>query len=108
MTNNETINYESRVQIPEMYKWDLTPIYPNVEAWESARDQIKSRYKEIKKYQGRIMEFPGTLTEVLTFLSDLQSALRKLSCYASLSSDEDTRVSKYSGRPPDTACRWAA
>lgn len=95
MTNTETIRYESRAQIPEMYKWDLTPIFPNVEAWEDARDQIKSRYKEIEKYQGRIMESPGTLAEVLTFLSDLQSALRKLSCYASLSSDEDTRVSKY-------------
>ncbi len=97
MPATDNITFENRQDIPEKYKWDLTPIFNSLSEWEQTRDEIKSRYPEINTFKGRIMESAQTLADSLIFITDLQQDLRKLSCYASLSSDEDTRISKYQG-----------
>ena len=32
----EKLFYEDRKDIPEQYRWDLTIIFPDVDAWETA------------------------------------------------------------------------
>lgn len=93
----EQTTFESRTDIPAEYKWDLTPIFKSKEDWEKARDYLKSQPDQVEQFRGRVMESAGTLTETLLFITGLQEKLRKLSCYASLSSDEDTRVSLFQG-----------
>lgn len=97
MPVTENTTYQSRQEVPNEFKWDLAPIFPSVTEWEQARDDIKSKYTEIEQFRGRIMESAQSLADALTFITDLQQTLRKLSCYASLSSDEDTRISQFQG-----------
>ena len=97
MPVTENTTYQSREEVPTQYKWDLTPIFNSIAEWEQARDDVKSKYKEIEHFRGRIMESAQTLADALSFMTELQQTLRKLSCYASLSADEDTRVSLFQG-----------
>ncbi len=94
---SEQTTFESRTDIPAEYKWDLTPIFNTKEDWEKSRDDLKSQLSQIEQFRGRVMESSETLAETLLFTTGLQERLRKLSCYASLSSDEDTRVSLFQG-----------
>lgn len=89
--------FESRTDIPAEFKWDLTPIFKSKEEWEESRDQIKSNLNKVEQFRGRVMDSAENLADVLTFMTSQQEQLRKLSCYASLSSDEDTRVSLFQG-----------
>lgn len=88
---------KDRGAISEKYTWDLAPIFSSMEDWETARENIKVTLNEAGQFRGRVMESAEALADTLTFITDLQEDLRKLSCYASLSSDEDTRISKYQG-----------
>ena len=90
-------NYETRQEIPPRHKWDLSPIFPSLEEWEASRDEIKKSISKVEKFRGDVMTSATKLADTLTFLTDLEENLRKLSCYASLSSDEDTRISQYQG-----------
>lgn len=87
----------TRDTIDEKYKWDLRPIFQSVKEWENARDQIKEQIKSVEQFRDRVVKSPRDLADTLLYVSSLQEQLRKLSCYASLSSDEDTRVSIYQG-----------
>lgn len=87
----------NRDSIEEKHKWDLSPIYSSIEEWTSARDEVKTQIDSISQFRKKVMESPKHLADTLDFISGLQQKLRKLSCYASLSSDEDTRISTFQG-----------
>lgn len=89
--------YENRQDIPTRHKWDLSPIFPSLESWEISRDKINQRIGKVEKFRGEVMSSATNLADTLTFLTSVEENLRKLSCYASLSSDEDTRISQYQG-----------
>lgn len=94
MTEQQT---STRDTIDEKYKWDLRPIFQSIQEWEKSRDQIKEQIKSVEQFRGRVVKSPRDLADTLSYVSSLQEKLRKLSCYASLASDEDTRVSLYQG-----------
>ena len=89
--------FESRTEIPTEFKWDLSPIFVSKEEWEKSRDQIKSNLSNMEQFRGHVMDSAEKLADALIFMSSQQEQLRKLSCYASLSSDEDTRISLFQG-----------
>lgn len=91
------IKSSNRDSIEEKHKWDLSPIYSSIEEWTSARDEVKTQIDSISQFRKKVMESPKHLADTLDFISGLQQKLRKLSCYASLSSDEDTRISTFQG-----------
>lgn len=91
------IKSSNRDSIEEKHKWDLSPIYSSIEEWMSARDEVKTQIGSISQFRKKVMESPKHLADTLDFISGLQQKLRKLSCYASLSSDEDTRISTFQG-----------
>lgn len=96
-TETKPQTFETRGEIPLEHKWDLTPIFKTQKEWENARENIKDTLKDVDRFRNQVMKSSKDLADTLTFMSDLQEKLRKLSCYASLSSDEDTRVSQYQG-----------
>lgn len=91
------IKSSNRDSIEKKHKWDLSPIYSSIEEWTSARDEVKTQIGSISQFRKKVMESPKHLADTLDFISGLQQKLRKLSCYASLSSDEDTRISTFQG-----------
>ena len=80
---------KTRTEIEDTYKWDLTPIYPSVEEWRKEKVEIFKKIDTVQTYQGRLGRSAATLLEFLEFDSELNKTLTKLSCYASLLSDED-------------------
>ncbi len=71
--------------------WDLTDLYPNLEAWEAARDDLPARVGEVEKLKGTLSEGPDKLLEALTGKFELGKQASRLRIYASLLSDLDTR-----------------
>lgn len=107
-TSTKTPTFDSRLDIPTEYKWDLTPIFETVQDWEESKKEIKKDLKDISQFKGKVMNSPKNLGDTLTFTTALQEKLRKLSCYASLSSDEDMRVSQYQGMKQEVSQIYSA
>ena len=86
-----------RSKIPDQYKWDLTHIYANNEAWQKAKEKLVAEIPEIEKYKKTLGTSAQQLLGCLDLVTDLGKELSRLQSYASLSSDQDTRVSQYLG-----------
>ncbi len=74
--------------------WDLTDLYANSDAWEAERQQVLAKMKEVDAYRGRLGESAATLLEAADKISALQKSALRLLVYATLSADEDLRVSE--------------
>jgi len=86
-----------RKQIPDKFKWDLTAIYPSDQAWRADKDKLVSELPELRKFQGALGSSASRLADALETQSRLDKELARLYVYASMSSDQDTRVSAYQG-----------
>ncbi len=84
-----------RSKIPDKYKWNLTDIYPTEDAWKKAKEQLVGDLPSIEKYQGTLKTSPQQLLACLQLGSKLAKEYARLSSYASMNSDQDTRDSKY-------------
>ena len=84
-----------RAQIPDQYKWNLTDLYPNDEAWRAAKEKLAADIPKVKQFRGTLGKSPQQMLAALTFLSDLNKTFSRVYVYAGLKSDEDTRVSQY-------------
>lgn len=87
--------YSSRDEISEQYRWDLTSIFENDEAFLSALEKAKNYPEQCLSFQGRISQSPETLLEYLRFDDEMSIKLSKLINYANRKADEDTRSSLY-------------
>src|SRR5215467_3541978 len=86
-----------RSKIPDEHKWDLTAIYASDEAWRSAKAKLASELAKLRAFQGKLGNSASTLAEALELQSDLDKELTRLFVYASMCSDQDTRISLYQG-----------
>ncbi|HXZ80149.1 MAG TPA: oligoendopeptidase F [Terriglobales bacterium] len=84
-----------RSKIPDQYKWDLTAIYPSDQAWRSQKEKLLAELPKIREYQGSLGSSAQRLADALELQSRLDKQLERLSAYASMTSDQDTRVSAY-------------
>jgi len=84
-----------RAKIPEKDKWNLAEIYPTDDAWKAAKERLVLEIPAVKKYQGTLGSSPAKLLECLEYSSRLVREYSRLASYASMSSDQDTRESKY-------------
>ena len=73
--------------------WDLSEIYPDVAAWDAARRGALAAVPGLAGYRGRLGESAAVLAEALVAQSDLTRTIARIYVYASLSGDEDLRVS---------------
>jgi len=71
--------------------WDLTPIYPSPAAWKAAKGRLAADLPRIKAYEGRLGQSASTLREAMDLLFGLRKEFNRLSVYASLIRDENTR-----------------
>ena len=71
--------------------WDLTLLYANEAAWRTAKDQLAAEIPQLKQYEGRLGESSATLLAAMNHLQRMRDEFTRLSVYASLNLDEDTR-----------------
>ncbi len=81
-----------RSAIPAKYTWDLAAIYPSAEAWRAAKDRTDAAIPSIAAYRGTLAQSPARLADALETMSRLDKDVSRLFTYASLLSDQDTRV----------------
>ena len=87
--------YESRDQIPEQYRWDLSSMYPNDEAFLKALEKAKRFPEQLSAFAGTIAQNPERLLAFLKLDDEVGIVLGKLVNYSQRKSDEDTRNSMY-------------
>ncbi|MGN0506243.1 MAG: oligoendopeptidase F [Lachnospiraceae bacterium] len=70
--------------------WDITAMYPSVEAWNAELEEIKKKSDLFASYKGRLAESADVFYEALTLLDDVNRMGGKAYSYASRASDVDT------------------
>jgi oligoendopeptidase F len=88
---------QERSSVPDKYKWDLSQIYPSDQAWRAAKDKLPAEIPAIRAFKGTLGSSPQKLADALELASRLSKEFSRLYVYASMMSDQDTRVSTYQG-----------
>ncbi len=91
------IQERDRTKVPDQYKWNLSEIYPTDEAWRAAKDKLAAELPKITGFKGTLGSSPQRLADALELGTRFSKELNRLYTYASMSADQDTRVSKYQG-----------
>jgi oligoendopeptidase F len=86
---------KDRRKIPDEYKWDLRAIYPSDEAWREQKEKLAAELPQLRAFQGALRSSASKLADALELQSRFEKELTRFFLYASLSSDQDTRVSTY-------------
>ena len=85
---------KERSEIAEVYQWKLEDLYPSDQVWEQAKEELAGRLDAIGEYRGRLND-AAALRACLELDSDISKTFGRLYSYASMKSDQDTRVSRY-------------
>ncbi len=85
---------KERSEIPEELKWDLTPLYPNRQAWEKAKNELKASLPKLSAYKGSLGKSAHNLYQAFSSILQARKTLDRLYSYAMFLHDQDTRVSK--------------
>jgi oligoendopeptidase F len=80
-----------RKDVPEPSTWNLADLYPSDDAWAKAKDGLVSKLDGVTEYRGRLTSSAKTLLDGLSLVSDVNREFVRLTSYASMASDEDTR-----------------
>lgn len=86
-----------RSEISAEHKWKLEDLYESDEAFEKALEDAGTYPEKITAFQGRIAENAADLLAYLRLDDEITEVARNLIHYSNRKSDEDTRVSKYTG-----------
>jgi oligoendopeptidase F len=88
---------KSREEIPANYKWNLTDLFASDEAWRTALNALTPKLDEVESFKGTLTKSGANLLKALQYNTTLSKEVTKLSIYASMNSDLDTRNMKYTG-----------
>jgi oligoendopeptidase F len=83
-----------RKDVPEKYKWNLSEIYPSVEAWQSDVDMLKTEVEKLAGFKGTLSSSSASLYNALKTGNELIKTLSKAWTYASNLSNENLNISE--------------
>ncbi len=86
-----------RTRIDARYKWNLADLYASDEAWRAAKEKLLPEIAKVAAFKGTLATSPARLADSLDLANRVAKEFQKVYVYASLSSDQDTRVSGYQG-----------
>ncbi|WP_460527579.1 oligoendopeptidase F [Chitinimonas naiadis] len=78
--------------------WNLKSLYADQASWEAERKAIAADLPKLAAYKGKLGQDAATLLAALDQQSSLHQRLARLSTYASLLADEDTRIADNQAR----------
>lgn len=85
----------TRDEVEEKYKWNLTDIYANDEAWETDFFYVKENLSKYALYEGKLSQSLELLKECLLLDESIGIKLERLYLYSMLAKDSDLKVEKY-------------
>lgn len=71
------------------YVWDLADLYPSVDAWQTAREDVLEEISALEQLKGTLGKSPERLYNGLSSISATLKNVSRLYVYASLKHDED-------------------
>jgi oligoendopeptidase F len=80
-----------RAAIGDKYKWSLADVYPNDAAWRAAKERVARELPALRNYQGKLGSSSSRLADALETMSLLDKEIARLSVYAGMLADQDTR-----------------
>ena len=83
-----------RIAVSDECKWDLTPIYPNDEAWYQDLEIAREEIKKVSNYTS-LLNSASNLLDYIMYDEKVERLLYKLYYYAHLNSDADTTDTEY-------------
>ena len=84
-----------RSEVPERLTWDLKNLFPSLGAWKQAADQVATRLPGLASGQGHVGDSAQALYSQFSTLLEIRRDLDRVSVYANLLYDQDTRDSKH-------------
>ncbi|UCF65971.1 MAG: oligoendopeptidase F [bacterium] len=91
----QSAQQQERSEISDTYKWKTGDVFASDQEWEKNFELLKSRLGELEKYRGQLSVSADNLLQCLQTRDQLEILSGKLSLYAGLKSDEDTRITRY-------------
>lgn len=86
-----------RSEISDEFKWHLEDVFPTDKAFEDALAEAGNYPEKIADFHGKISKSAADLLAYMRLDDEITEKVRDLLHYANRKSDEDTRVSLYSG-----------
>ena len=86
-----------RARVPARYTWNLADLYPSDEAWRAAKNKVVADIPSLSAFRGTLARSPERLADALDAANRVAKDFQRVYLYASLISDQDTRVSTYQG-----------
>ena len=87
-----------RIDIDEGYKWDLSDMYRDPQAWEVDREKFIDALPTLERFRGQLSTDGPTLLAAIEAMQSVETIIANLYVYAGLRSYEDTRVSENAAR----------
>ncbi len=84
----------ARADVPDQYKWDLTPLFASPEAWEESYTTLAAQLPTLAAFRGRLAE-PQALHDCLVLYFDLHDRANHLTLYAALLADAEQLNESY-------------
>ena len=88
----ETERVPERSEIETKYLWATENIFRAVAEWKTEFAAVEKKVEELGGYKGTLTQGPEQLLKVLKARDDTKAKLDRVYVYASLLSDQDTRV----------------
>jgi oligoendopeptidase F len=78
----------TRDQVPAAYKWDLTPLFADDDAWEAELKALSAAFPRLQAFAGTLGR-PRAMTECLALYFDLHDRASRVAQYANLALDSE-------------------
>lgn len=86
---------KQRSEIDAKYKWDLSSVFPDEDAWEKSLEQVRAGLGGFDRFKGKLAGAAANIREALKLRDSLSVTAGNLVVYAGLKLDEDNRAGKY-------------
>lgn len=92
---SETKQLPQRQEVAEEMTWDLSKIFADDQAFETAFTALQQKLKEADSYKGTLKNGAGSFLAAIEYLLAVYRQLEKIYVYSSLKSDQDTADTTY-------------
>jgi oligoendopeptidase F len=92
-----------RAKVAEEDTWRLEDLYQSEDLWRASKKKFVKDLDSVSQYKGKLTTSAESLFSCLNLNSELSKEFTRLSAYASMKSDQDTRVAHYMGMKQEMA-----
>lgn len=92
------VNYKTREEIPDQYKWNFDDIYKSWDDWETDLAAIQKDMDEMLTFKGKLGESAHNLLAMMQLQESLMKKAYKAYQFVSLQSTVDTRNTELQGK----------